>query len=184
MNIKECLLHYSWDVAYGDYDESIIRSGLNGLTFHVVINPYKKKWFADPFILDVNNKELHLLVEEFDRDVKKGRIAHLVIDKMTDKIVDCKIILDLPTHLSFPAIYRVGDEIFVHPENSKSCKSYIYRYDRVADALVEPVCICEEPLADAIIVKRNGGYEIYATRDPKPNGNILIRYGSDKLTGP
>lgn len=183
-SIKDRLLHYTWDLAYGKYDEHIVFNGLIGVNLHVVKNPYKKKWFADPFVIEVTDLELHLLVEEFDSDVKRGRIAHLTIDKQTDRITDCKIILDQPTHLSFPAIYRVGEVIFVQPENSTAGKSYMYKYDRQAEALVDPVCVCEDPIADAIIISNNGHYEMYATRNPKPNGDTLIRYEADRLTGP
>ncbi len=183
-NFKERLLHYTWDLAYGDYDEHLVHHSIDGVQLHLVKNPYKKKWFADPFILEVTNSELHLLVEEFDSDVKRGRIAHLTIDKRTASIIDCKIILDLPTHLSFPAIYKVGEEVYVHPENSSSGSSYMYRYDRQMEALVEPVCVCENPIADAIIVFVDGQYEMYATRDPKPNGDSLIKYKADNLIGP
>ena len=60
MKIKDYLLHYTWDLAYGHFDSSVEdeRVSYNHLT--VVKNPYKNKWFADPFILCENGNELHL----------------------------------------------------------------------------------------------------------------------------
>lgn len=182
--IKEKLAHYTWDLAYGEFSDKIISSGLNGVKYNVIKNPYKNKWFADPFILKEDILELHLLVEEFDSDIQRGRIAHLIINKEKNIITDCKVILDLPTHLSFPVIYRVGDTIYVHPENSKSGKSYIYKYDTDEDRLIEPICICNEPIADAIIININNLYYMYATKDPTPNGNTLIKYMSNNFYGP
>lgn len=182
-SFKRWLLHYTWDLAYGRYDDCILTKGLGGVSLNLVVNPYKNKWFADPFILDETGSELHLLVEEFDFDVKRGRIAHLTIEKVRNRITDCKIILDLPTHLSFPAIYREGDTVYVHPENSRSGKSYIYRYDIKNESLVDPVCVCEEPIADAIIVYKDCHYEMYATCDPNPNGDTLFQYEAEKLSG-
>ena len=181
--LKEHLLHYTWDLAYGRYYESILHNGLEGVELHVISNPYKKKWFADPFILREDEQHVHLLVEEFDSNIKRGRIAHLTVDKSKDVIEDCKIILDLPTHLSFPAIYRKDDEIIVHPENFQSGKSYMYRYDQANDALVDPVCVCNDPISDAVIICKKDHYEMYATREPKPNGNALIHYESKTFTG-
>ncbi|MBQ6085468.1 MAG: hypothetical protein IJK94_03120 [Bacteroidaceae bacterium] len=183
-SLKERLLHYTWDLAYGRYNEAILHKGFEGIELHVVFNPYDKKWFADPFILREDEWYLHLLVEEFDSDIKRGRIAHLIIDKVKDVIEDCKIILDLPTHLSFPAIYRKDGEIIVHPENFQSGKSYMYRYDQVSDVLVDPICICNDPISDAVIIFKDDHYEMYATKDPKPNGNILVLYDSNCFTGP
>ncbi len=183
-SVKESLLHYTWDLAYGEYDERIIHQGLDSAKLHIVKNPYKKKWFADPFILRNDRKRLHLLVEEFDSAIQRGRIAHLVIDKEKDVIEDCKIILDLPTHLSFPAIYRMGDEVIVHPENFHSGKSYMYKYDQASDALVDPICVCDDPISDAVIIGNGECFEMYATREPIPNGNTLVRYNSACFTGP
>lgn len=182
--IKNKLAHYTWDLAYGEYDEQILEKGLTGIKLHIVKNPYKKKWFADPFILSESNSELHLLVEEYDCDVKRGRIAHLTIDKKTDQIKDCKILLDISTHLSFPAIYRIGTKTYVHPENYQSGCSYIYEYNESDDVLENPVKLLDEPLADAVIQYSDEGYLLSATVAPNMNGGELCVYQSDSFWGP
>ena len=184
-SLKEKLAHYAWDIAYGMYSDSIITDGLKNIKINVVRNPYKNKWFADPFILEEGKNASQFLVEEYDYDVGRGRIARLKVDKTSKKIVECSIILDLPTHLSFPVIYRMDSEVYVHPENSASGASFIYRYDRIADKLVEPKLMVEEPIVDAIIRKTGGGlYHMFATRVPETNGCILYEYASENLFGP
>lgn len=177
-------MHYSWDIAYGAYDEKIIKEGLKDIKLNVVKNPYSNKWFADPFILEENADSIQFLVEEYDYSVKRGRIARLLVDKTDKEIKECSIILDLPTHLSFPVIYHVDGEIFVHPENSASGSSFIYRYDRAIDKLVDPHLIVDQPLADAIIREYNGAFYLYATKDPYANGCDLIVYKASSLFGP
>lgn len=182
--IKEKLMHYTWDLAYFEYTDSIISKGLNFKEIHIVKNPYKRKWFADPFILRDTKLELTLLVEEFDYEVNRGRIAQVVIDKSKDIIVSCDIILDLPTHLSFPAIYRMDNKIIVHPENSASGASFMYEYDESLKKLVNPVNVLDEPITDAIIVKEDSVYKMYATCIPESNGCNLRLYSSKNLIGP
>lgn len=184
ISIKQKLAHYAWDIAYGVYSDKIVTEGLKGVKLHIVRNPYKNKWFADPFILEEDDENIQFLVEEFDYSVGRGRIARLMVDKKDNKIIECSIILDLPTHLSFPAIYRVDGEVYVHPENSASGVSYIYRYDREEDKLVEPQQIVKEPIADAIILKEGENYRMYATRVPNTNGCTLHEYVSNRLFGP
>lgn len=157
--LKVKLAHYSWDLAYGEYSDSIIENGLRGVKLHIIRNPFKNKWFADPFILKETKSELHLLVEEFDYDVKRGRIAHLTIDKVNDIITDCKIILDIPTHLSFPAIYAIDDKIYVHPENYQSGKSIIYEYNIEKDLLENPRVLLNAPIADAVILRNGDSFQ-------------------------
>lgn len=182
--LKDKLSHYSWDIAYGEYSDKIISVGLKGVKVNIVRNPYKNKWFADPFILDEDNERIQFLVEEFDYEVGRGRIARLAVNKNDNKIVECSIILDLPTHLSFPVIYHSGGETYVHPENSASGASYIYRYDQESDKLIEPKLMVEEPIADAIIRKDGDTYRMFATRVPETNGNTLHEYSSKALLGP
>ena len=181
--IKETITKYSWDLAVFDYNKYCI--GATSFEYSIIKNPYHdQKWFADPFVLNVNDKEIQLLVEEFDKSIQRGRIARLVIDRNTNIIIDCKIVLDLATHLSFPAIYRVGSDIYVHPENSASGASYMYQYDVNSDCLINPVCVLDEPVTDAIIRKDGDRYVMSATCLPIPNGNTLRLYESDKLLGP
>ena len=177
-------MHYSWELAYFDYDKQILTQGLDFCEIHIIKNPYKNKWFADPFILRDTKYELTLLVEEFDYEVNRGRIAQIVIDKLKDTIVSCDIILDLPTHLSFPAIYRIDDKVIVHPENSASGSSFMYEYDETSKKLINPVKVLDEPVTDAIIIKEADIFKMYATRLPEPNGCNLRTYVSKDFLGP
>ena len=182
--LKEKLAHYAWDIAYGTYTDSIISEGLKKVKINIVKNTYRNKWFADPFILDEDENVIQFLVEKFDYGVKRGRIARLKVNKKNNIIEECSIILELSTHLSFPVIYRVNGEVYVHPENSASGASYIYRYDKYTDKLVEAKLMVEEPITDAVIRKDGNIYRMYATRVPETNGCVLHEYSSDFLLGP
>lgn len=143
----------------------------------LIKNPYKKeKWFADPFILDYDDRKIVVLVEEMDYKIGRGRIARLLIDRETNTITDVKILLDLSTHLSFPAIERVGDDVYVYPENSASGNLTLYKYIKSSETL-EPVKeLIKEPLTDTIIKEIDGERYIFSTKMPSPNGNQLNVY--------
>lgn len=184
MGLKQKLMHYSWDLAYGEFKDSILENGLNGVKLNYVKNPFPNKWFADPFILEEDSTSIQFLVEEFDSNVGRGRIARIKVDKTSNKIVDCSIILEADTHLSFPAIYKIDKEIYVHPENFASGASFVYRYDRELDKLVDKTMLSNDPLTDAVIKRESDGYHMYATCSPTPNGCILIEYLSHNMFGP
>lgn len=183
-SIKEKLLHYSWDLAYGNYQESVFKEGLSKEEYTIVKNPYKNKWFADPFIYNDTPERLELFVEEFDYTIGRGRIGHLVISKRSHTIEKLSIILEKETHLSFPVIYRRDGNVYVHPENSASGKSFMYRYDKESDKLVEPVEVISEPVTDAIIVEESGLFFMYSTKLPVPNGKELFVYQANNFLGP
>lgn len=142
-----------------------------------------KKWFADPFILNYDDHKIHLLVEEFDYKIHRGRIAKLTIDRNCWTVIDCKIILDLETHLSFPMIWRQGDDIFVCPENYHSGGWSMYRYDSSEEKLVFVQQIIGEKLTDATIWKDSNTYFLLSTYYPTPNGRRLTIWKSDSLRG-
>lgn len=146
--------------------------------------PYeKKKWFADPFILDNDDHRIHLLVEEFDYRVHRGRIARLTIDRNLWAVTDCTILLDLETHLSFPMIWRQDDTVYVCPENCRSGGWDLYRYDPEAGKLLPVRRLMDKPLTDAVLYEHDGHYYILSTRMPKPNGRVLTVYQSKEATG-
>ncbi len=144
---------------------------------------YTNKWFADPFILDFDDKQIIILAEEFDYSVHRGRIARLAIDRQTWTIVDCKILLDLKTHLSFPMTWREGNHVFVCPENYQSGAWNLYEYNAGSESLDFVRQILPEKLTDATIFKNSSDLFILSTYEPRPNGNTLTIWKSSSPDG-
>ena len=91
MGIKQKIMHYTWDLAYGVYNDDIVKNGLKGVRQNLIKNPYPNKWFADPFILEEDDENIQFLVEEFDYSVGRGRIARIMVDKKDNKIKTSRI---------------------------------------------------------------------------------------------
>lgn len=64
-----------------EFDEEIVslKPNNSSLKYHWIKDDYKRGWFADPFILDVSNNYMILLVEEFVYKLHRGVISKLVI---------------------------------------------------------------------------------------------------------
>lgn len=137
-------------------------------------HPYKDRWFADPFILEYDDKTITIFVEAYMYCQRKGVIGKIVADRKSFKLLTYKTILELDTHLSFPAILRVDNEIFVYPENCHSGRSYIYKFDREKDCLVEPKELSSFPLTDAAIAFVDGQEIMLATSSARPHGNEIL----------
>lgn len=153
------------------------------LNIHWMKHNYTDRWFADPYLLEVTDKQIVVLVEEFCYKLRKGRIARLVVSRPDYVLQDMKIILELPTHLSFPVIYRKDNEVYVMPENSKSGGIVIYRYDEQNLKLEKVQEVSMLPLTDATIVKLKSGEEyVFSTKLPNPNGDELQIYSFDGKT--
>ena len=118
----------------------------------------KDRWFADPFILDVTEKEILLLVEDVPYDVEdyKGRISLLHINRSTMEITSRKVLLDKLTHLSFPAIWRKEGHIYVYPESGHSGQLDLYEYHPDAESLTFVRTICDDVVWDSYITEAFG----------------------------
>ena len=167
----------TWDIGFADFDENKFLEQDN---FEIKYLKYKGKqrWFADPFILEITQNEIIMLAEEFSKKIGRGRIAKLIIDRTTYKLKSEKIILDIPTHLSFPAIYKDGKDIYIYPENSKSGKCWLYKYNPVDDSCIKKNLLIDFPVKDSIIFKFNEIPFIFTTTDPDGNKNRVDIYRS------
>lgn len=166
------------------WEIGIVEGGIDEImqgNYHVrwLQHTYNDRWFADPFILDVNKEQIVLLVEEYLYDQKKGRIAELIVDRNTMQITQNKTLLEKTTHLSFPSILRTNEKIYVYPENSAEGRLEIYEYKD--NSLLFEGILCDEPLTDAVITNCFHDNRIYATKMPNPNGNIIGCYKADDL---
>lgn len=183
-NFSRYLTASHWNIGFVEEDihEVLHASRLN---IRWMRHGYKDRWFADPFLLDVNDREIVVLVEEFAYDNGRGRIAKLVVDRKDYTLKGMKVILDLDTHLSFPFIYRRGADIFLMPENCKSDSTKMYRYAPATDRLEKVSDVSRLPLADATIVGRSDGGEcILSTQEPYQNKDRLqvYRFDAESMT--
>jgi hypothetical protein len=129
-------------------------------------HPYRDRWFADPFLYKVTESEIIVFVEECPMEHPKGIICELVIDRKTMRLKERYVMLELDTHLSYPAYIHHEGKVYVYPENGMSGKLYLYEYDEVNHKLVNPVCILDEAVADATILELGGRYYMSATKYP------------------
>ena len=120
---------------------------------------YKDRWFADPFILDVTDNEIIVLVEEWYDPLQRGRISKLIVDKSSFDLLELKVMIDEGSHLSFPSIERIGNEIYIYPERAGSFLER-YRYDHEKDSFEKDGRVSDLPLTDSVITdffgQRNG----------------------------
>ena len=150
------------------------------ITIQICNHSYKDSWFADPFILEVTESKIYLLVEELYSKLGRGRISRLTVDRITNCITKVEPLIQLDSHLSFPAIRRAGDDIFIYPENGRGLGLATYKYSFKNNKCRFIKIISSKPLADAIITDVLGKEEMYATEIPTHNGNVLNRYSIEE----
>lgn len=164
-----------WNIGFVETSIDGIISG-EELKVNWLKHDFKDRWFADPFILDVTENLIYVLVEEYYYPIKRGRIAKLSISRKDYHLLKSETILELDTHLSFPAIIRKNSNIYIYPENSASGKLYLYEYNVNTNKCTKLQSLCDEPLTDAIYTEIFGKPLIYSTAYPLQNGSKLGIY--------
>jgi len=141
---------------------------------------YRDRWFADPFIYKVTESEIIVFVEECPMENPKGIICELVIDRKSMRLKERYVMLELDTHLSYPAIIWHDGKVYVYPENGASGELNIYEYDETKHRLINPTCILKEAVADATIIEKDGHFYMSATKYPETQVKAYL-YESDSL---
>ena len=145
---------------------------------------YKDRWFADPFIYKVTEDEIIVFVEECNIYGKpKGILCELHVDRKSRKLKQRFVLLELETHLSYPAIIEYDGKTYVYPENGKSGKLNIYEYDENNHCLINPKCILSEAVADSTILQKEKLFYLIATKYPNTQEKAFV-YQTDSIFGP
>lgn len=169
------IIVHRWDMGIVNNSVDDVVNGKE-LSIQYLKNPYNYRWFADPFILSFDEDEIILLVEDYWDSDCFGRISKLVIDRHTYEIKGIKVILQLDTHLSFPAILRKEGKVYIYPENSRAGGLWLYEYDPQTDMCIKIEQLSDQPLTDAIVTSKFGKKQVLSTKEPNPNNNVLDIY--------
>lgn len=178
MVLKSILLKYlnnqNWNIGFVELTEKELVEKRTLGRVQWMKHPYKDRFFADPFIYSVSKERIIVFVEELEFDKPIGRLSELVVDAKTKKLLQKYTLLELNTHLSYPAIIRQGDDIFVCPENGASGKLSLYKYNPTTHKLDFVKVVLDEALADATIRRMGDDYFMFATKVPNTQEDLFL----------
>ena len=180
---QRLICNQNWNIGFCDLTpEEFVSSGKLGRVAWMK-NPFKDRWFADPFLLDVTDNFITVFVEERMVIADRGYLSELVIDRNTFKINEHYVILETDSHLSYPAIIRKEGHIYAYPENALGGPLKMYEYDTVNHHLINPKVILNERVADSTILEKDGKYYLIAVKYPESLEKAYL-YESDEIDGP
>ncbi len=191
--IRKLSFHYNYRCIVNQWVIGISRGNLADIIRNKQFNP-DITWIdlndpghqqADPFILNVDNGSVDLLIEDYRADDNYAKIASMHFNPAL-QATDHKIVLDTGSHLSYPHIFRENNRVFVLPEASKSGKLSCYEYVASVNALVFLKDIIELPLLDANVLKYKDKYWVFGVTRPASGEDKfeLCGFYADQLLGP
>ena len=186
MSLLDKAYYHTWNIGFIESDvKDIVASEKSQVEVHWVRHHYKDRFFADPFILSVDDKEIRVLVEDFPYYDKRGMISLLTIDRKSYALKDKKVILKQPFHMSYPFIMRKEDDsIWVAPEASQSGNLYYYTMNPASMMLENQKVLVGEPLLDSTIVEHQGQWWLFCTKRGESSNRDLYIYYADAPEGP
>ena len=90
----------------------------------VEITPVGNSYWADPFLFETDG-EVFLFFEEFDYGTHRGHISVGRLDGTGFELIGPAHVT--PHHLSYPYVFRQGDDIFMMPETHQAGRIEIWR---------------------------------------------------------
>lgn len=180
MNIIRRFLHryiyQDWNIAVCDMSDDLTPVNVKWMK-----HDYKDRWFADPFIVDETLESYIILAEECPHG-QKGRLVRLTLAKDDCRLISRQVILDLPTHLSFPNPIMIDGQVFIYPENAAAGSTSYYSYSE--KGLECRGKISDIGLADPVIIIHGTDSYLLATIGKECNGNhIHIFKSNNTLSG-
>ena len=95
MNLFEQIQYsQNWNICFCTLSEEelIANKGIDGVQW--LKHPYKDRWFADPFIFSVTEKEIIVFVEELMIEKPKGYLVELIVNRQTKKLINRHVLLE------------------------------------------------------------------------------------------
>jgi hypothetical protein len=95
------------------------------------IVPPRGVYWADPIAVE-RDGQVHVVVEEYVREVKRGRIVCLTLDD-EGQVASRQVALERPYHLSYPFVFEFGGKNYMIPETASQRTIELYHCTRWPD---------------------------------------------------
>ncbi len=125
---------FAWVLCFDSLSREPLETFQNNFRDFTTIDPPKGKFWADPFVISENGA-IYIFVEEFLYRKNRAHLSVLTLDR-TGHLLDNRIILEKPYHLSYPFIFKNGDNYFMVPESSENRTIDLYRCVQFPDRWV------------------------------------------------
>lgn len=151
----------------------VIHNGVGAGDITWLKHNYKDRFFADPFLIKADKIYSYLLVEEYLFWEEKGKIVLLKVHNADFSLVERKIVIEEPTHLSFPFCELDGNTII--PESVASGKTTKYSFDLESMIVTGKHVILDEGLIDAVFyIDKDGNEWILTAKNVNPKEDMYM----------
>lgn len=129
-------------------------------------------FIADPFCIHILDST-YVFAEVWNRSVGRGQIAVFQLDAC-HHVVESRIVLGEPFHLSYPCVFTDGDDYYMLPEAWESGQLLLYKARRFPWEWERFKVLLELDYADPQIFFHEHMWYIFLNTDPLTNGSASV----------
>lgn len=150
-----------WSIGIVDRPiEAVIREKRLGPVRWIANQP-ADRFYADPFPLIGEGGMLDVLVEAAPYATALGHLARVRVGA-NGALVDETAVLEASHHLSYPALLRIDEGVFVLPESWEADRLSAYRFGADGRLLRETDLVVGRALVDATLLLHDGRWWLFA----------------------
>ena len=141
-----------------NHETGIFKSDTNFTTLKNTFN----YWYADPILYKFDNK-IYMFYEAYNKKKKRGEIG--VASVVNNKLVNQKIIISEPFHMSYPFVFNYNNKIYMIPETSSVKKLLLYEAVNFPfEWKLSKVLMENMELSDATIIKNEDKIYLFVSK--------------------
>lgn len=163
-----------WNIGIIESSVQNVMNSEKDLRIRWVKHKYKDRFFADPFLYDMDEQNYYILAEEFPFYKNVGFISLLTIDRKSMRLMKKEMIIEGLCHLSYPFVYH--DEIVPEAYRSGKCTAYKLKGHQISEKRI----LADKGLIDQTFLEYEGREWIFATDKDNPLSGLKIFYREDK----
>ena len=99
MKLLDKLKVVAWNIGFIEKSiDAVILDENNPIVW--MQHKYKDRFFADPFLLSIDDNKIIVLAEEYCFWEGKGKIVKLIIDKNSQRMIEREVLIETQYHMS------------------------------------------------------------------------------------
>jgi len=150
--------------------------------------PPKGYDWADPFVVEINEKGFYLFFEELNIKRRIGHINYLHFNKAGELLSNVpKKVIEEKHHLSYPFIFKENNNFYMIPESASSGELWLYKCTEFPDEWEKEKRIFKDkPFYDATLIKHQDYYYLFGTEkviaESSRDQYLFIYFSKDLLS--
>ncbi|MBI3494034.1 MAG: hypothetical protein HY047_19990, partial [Acidobacteria bacterium] len=142
------------------------------------------RFFADPFLLDVQGDEVRLLVEDYRYSSRAKGVSELRM-RMDGTLLDHRVLPGLPLHASYPFLLRDKGALFCLPETHRARRVSAFVRDQASGSWKAHRDVMSGfPFVDSTLLEHDGKWWLFCTKQGDEDQSDLYVFHADAWIGP